>query len=116
MTVAGCVSADDVYETVDWRTLMLLAGLMPLGIAMSESGAAQFIVDHTIGSQHPPRSRLLHHFPETIRNGVRGQGRKRRRADDPRQLQEGERPPHCNRRQPHRLTTMSRRQRQDQVC
>ncbi len=49
MTIAGCVSGDEVYDTVDWRTLMLLAGLMPLGIAMSESGAAEFLVNNTLG-------------------------------------------------------------------
>lgn len=49
MTLAGCVHADDVYESTDWSIVILIAGLLPLGIAMSSSGAAQFLVDNTIG-------------------------------------------------------------------
>ncbi len=49
MTLAGCINADDVYESTDWSIVMLIAGLLPLGIAMSSSGAAQFLVDNSIG-------------------------------------------------------------------
>lgn len=49
MTLAGCLDADDVYESVDWRIIILLAGLLPLGVAMSQTGAAEFIVANTIG-------------------------------------------------------------------
>lgn len=49
MTLAGCLDADEVYDAIDWRILILLAGLLPLGIAMSQSGAAQFIVANSIG-------------------------------------------------------------------
>ena len=49
MTLAGCIHADDVYESTDWSIVILIAGLLPLGIAMSSSGAAQFLVDNSIG-------------------------------------------------------------------
>src|SRR5690554_5766461 len=49
MTLAGCLEADEVYDAIDWRIIILLAGLLPLGIAMSQSGAAGFIVANTIG-------------------------------------------------------------------
>ena len=49
MVVADCVEADEAYEVVDWKIIMLMAGLLPLGVAMSTSGAAEFIVDNTIG-------------------------------------------------------------------
>ncbi|MFA5630616.1 MAG: SLC13 family permease [Porticoccaceae bacterium] len=49
MTLAGCLDADDVYEAIDWRIIILLAGLLPLGVAMSQSGAAEFIVANSIG-------------------------------------------------------------------
>ncbi|HEX7035750.1 MAG TPA: SLC13 family permease [Pseudomonadales bacterium] len=49
MTLAGCLNSDDVYDAVDWRIIILLGGLLPLGIAMAETGAAQFIVDNTLG-------------------------------------------------------------------
>jgi di/tricarboxylate transporter len=49
MTLSGCLEADEVYDAVDWRIIILLAGLLPLGIAMSQSGAAEFIVANTLG-------------------------------------------------------------------
>jgi len=49
MTLAGCIHADDVYESTDWTIVILIAGLLPLGIAMSSTGAAQFVVDNSVG-------------------------------------------------------------------
>lgn len=49
MTLAGCLQADEVYDAIDWRIIILLAGLLPLGVAMTQSGAAEFIVANTIG-------------------------------------------------------------------
>ena len=56
MTLAGCLDADEVYDAIDWRIIILLAGLLPLGVAMGQSGAAGFIVANTIGlvSSHGP--------------------------------------------------------------
>lgn len=49
MALAGCLDADEVYDAVDWRIIILMAGLLPLGVAMTHSGAAEFIVANTIG-------------------------------------------------------------------
>jgi len=49
MIITGCLEIDDMYESVDWRIIFLMAGLLPLGVAMNSTGAADFIVDHTIG-------------------------------------------------------------------
>jgi di/tricarboxylate transporter len=49
MTLAGCLDAEDVYDAIDWRIIILMAGLLPLGVAMSQTGAAQFLVENTIG-------------------------------------------------------------------
>ncbi|WP_278976434.1 SLC13 family permease [Oligella urethralis] len=49
LTLIGCIGADEVYERVDWTIIMLMAGLMPLGIAMNETGAAEFIISNTLG-------------------------------------------------------------------
>lgn len=56
MTLAGCLDAEDVYDAIDWRIIILLAGLIPLGVAMSETGAAEFLVQNTVGlvSAHGP--------------------------------------------------------------
>lgn len=49
MTLAGCLQADEVYDAIDWRIIILMAGLLPLGMAMSETGAAAFLVENTVG-------------------------------------------------------------------
>ena len=49
MALTGCVQANDVYDSADWSVVIMMAGLLPLGIAMSSSGAAGFIVQHTLG-------------------------------------------------------------------
>ncbi len=49
LTIAGCLDAEDVYDAIDWRIVALMAGLLPLGIAMNQTGAAAFIVENTIG-------------------------------------------------------------------
>lgn len=49
LTLAGCLDAEDVYDAIDWRIIILMAGLLPLGVAMSETGAAGFIVENTVG-------------------------------------------------------------------
>jgi di/tricarboxylate transporter len=37
------VSIDEAYKAVDWRTVFLIAGLIPLGAAMEKTGAALLI-------------------------------------------------------------------------
>jgi di/tricarboxylate transporter len=43
MILLRIISIDEAYGAIDWRTIVLLAGLIPLGIAMEESGAARLI-------------------------------------------------------------------------
>jgi di/tricarboxylate transporter len=45
MVLLGVLSIDDAYQAVDWRTVFLLAGLIPLGIAVDQTGGAMFIAD-----------------------------------------------------------------------
>ena len=48
LTLIGCIKADEVYEQTDWSIIVLMAGLMPLGIAMNQTGAAEFIVSNSL--------------------------------------------------------------------
>ena len=50
MVVTGCVKPNEVYDAVDWNVIFLLAGLIPLGVAMEESGAAAWLADLVVGS------------------------------------------------------------------
>ncbi|GAB2734288.1 SLC13 family permease [Melaminivora jejuensis] len=49
LVLARCIDVDNLYDAIDGRILLLMAGLLPLGTAVNNSGAAQFIVEHTIG-------------------------------------------------------------------
>lgn len=40
MVLTGCLSMDEAYQAVDWRTIVLVAGMLPVGIALKQSGAA----------------------------------------------------------------------------
>jgi di/tricarboxylate transporter len=41
LVVSRCVGNEQAYKAVDWRVIVLLAGVLPLGIAMQKSGLAQ---------------------------------------------------------------------------
>ena len=43
MVFTGCVRLDEVYGELDWSVVFLLAGLIPLGLAMDQTGAAAWI-------------------------------------------------------------------------
>ena len=45
MVLTGCLTMDEAYQNVDWRTVFLVAGMLPLGMAMETSGAARFLAD-----------------------------------------------------------------------
>ncbi len=48
MILTEVLSVDEAYKAVDWRTVFLLAGLIPLGVATEKSGTAQFIATHVL--------------------------------------------------------------------
>jgi di/tricarboxylate transporter len=47
MILSRVLSIDEAYQSVDWRTIFLLAGLIPLGIATEKTGTAAWIA-HSI--------------------------------------------------------------------
>ena len=55
----GCVALvmtrilrpEDVYRSINWQVIFLLAGVLPLGIAMHTSGAAGFIAEQTVSGR-----------------------------------------------------------------
>jgi di/tricarboxylate transporter len=47
---------DEAYESIDWRTVFLVAGMLPLGTAMETTGTARYIADlllNAIGGYGP---------------------------------------------------------------
>jgi di/tricarboxylate transporter len=43
MVITGCLKPGELYSAVRWDIIFLLAGLIPLGIAMEKSGATQWL-------------------------------------------------------------------------
>lgn len=48
MVLAGVLTMDEAYRAVSWKTVFLLASLIPLGLAVEKSGAAAWIAMHTL--------------------------------------------------------------------
>ncbi len=48
MILTGVLSMDEAYEAVSWKTVFLLASLIPLGVAVETSGTAQWIAIQTL--------------------------------------------------------------------
>lgn len=48
MLLAGVLDVDEAYAAINWKTVFLMACLIPLGWAMDSSGAAAWIAGHTI--------------------------------------------------------------------
>ncbi len=44
MVFTRCVRLDEIYSEMDWMVVFLLAGLLPLGIAMETTGAAAWLI------------------------------------------------------------------------
>ncbi|MGQ9466652.1 MAG: SLC13 family permease [Anaerolineae bacterium] len=47
--LAGILTMDQAYEVIEWKTVFLVAGMMPLGIAMTKSGAAAWLAEQVLG-------------------------------------------------------------------
>lgn len=56
MILFHVITIDEAYKAVDWRTVFLLAGLIPLGVAMEKTGAAAYLSDQMMAvlkGSHP---------------------------------------------------------------
>jgi di/tricarboxylate transporter len=43
MVLTGCLNMEQAYRAIDWRAIFLIAGMLPLGTAMQETGAAAYL-------------------------------------------------------------------------
>ena len=48
MVLSGVLNIDEAYEAVSWKTVFLLASLIPLGLAVETSGTARWIAEQTL--------------------------------------------------------------------
>ena len=50
MVLSGVLTIDEAYDAVDWRTVFLLAGLIPLGIVMEQTGTAAWVAQQVLAA------------------------------------------------------------------
>ncbi|GAB2508327.1 SLC13 family permease [Pseudoxanthomonas sangjuensis] len=48
MLLTGVLRMDEAYAAINWKTVFMMAGLIPLGWAMDSSGAAAWVAGHTV--------------------------------------------------------------------
>jgi di/tricarboxylate transporter len=61
MALTGCFGRKDVYEGIDWKIIILLGAILPLGIAIEKTGLSNEVVQLGMGlvGDHGPLAALL---------------------------------------------------------
>lgn len=62
MLATGCVPLDSIYRVVSWKTVVLVAGMMPLGTALNKTGITALIAQGLVtalGSAGPTAMLML---------------------------------------------------------
>jgi di/tricarboxylate transporter len=59
MVLTGCLNINDAYRSISWNAIFLIAGMLPLGIAMQTSGTADFLVENVIALVEPYGAQAL---------------------------------------------------------
>jgi di/tricarboxylate transporter len=53
MILTRCLSMEEAYRAIEWRAIFLIAGMLPLGTAMEQTGAAEFLAEQTMNLLGP---------------------------------------------------------------
>ena len=59
MVLGRVITISEAYRSVDWRTVFLLGGLIPLGMAMNQTGTAAWIAGGIVSAIGPHMTPLL---------------------------------------------------------
>jgi di/tricarboxylate transporter len=43
MVLSGCLTIDEAYQSIEWRSVFLVGGMLPVGVALAKTGAAQLL-------------------------------------------------------------------------
>ena len=53
MVASKCLTMEDAYRAIEWKSVFLIAGMIPLGTAMDSSGAAEWVALSVSGMVEP---------------------------------------------------------------
>lgn len=48
MVLTKCLTMDEAYRFIEWKAVFLIAGMLPLGVALDKTGAAALVAEQTI--------------------------------------------------------------------
>ena len=49
MILTRCLTMEEAYRAIEWKAVFLIAGMLPLGIAMEQTGAARLLAEGMVG-------------------------------------------------------------------
>lgn len=53
MVLTGCLTMEEAYRYIEWKAVFLIAGMLPLGAALEQSGAAQLLAEGVVTALGP---------------------------------------------------------------
>jgi di/tricarboxylate transporter len=56
MILTGCLTMDEAYQSIDWKSIVLIAGMLPMSLALGEVGLVDLVaegVTEALGSAGP---------------------------------------------------------------
>jgi di/tricarboxylate transporter len=59
MVLSGGLNISEAYRSISWNAIFLIAGMLPLGVAMQTTGTAEFLAENVIALVEPYGFRAL---------------------------------------------------------
>ncbi len=59
MVLSGCLSMDEAYEAIDWKSIVLIAGMLPMAIALDQVGLVSVVADWTTDTLGDAQPRII---------------------------------------------------------
>lgn len=53
MVLTKCLTMEEAYRYIEWKAVFLIAGMLPLGVALDQSGAARLLAEGVVGVLGP---------------------------------------------------------------
>lgn len=53
MVLTGCLTMEEAYRQIEWKAVFLIAGMLPLGTALDQTGAAKMIAEYVVAIVGP---------------------------------------------------------------
>lgn len=53
MVLTRCLTMEDAYRAIEWKAVFLIAGMLPLGTALDNTGAARLLAEGVVGALGP---------------------------------------------------------------